>query len=133
MTEYTHDIRIAVPPALLFDYLCDVENVPRYMPRVTQAHAIGDGAVEVHASPRLADGSTVDVQGSAWTRIDSPGRTMSWGSIGGRNNYKGTFDVDADGDGSRLIVRIRSERADGDAVRAGLKDTLTQIKTITEG
>lgn len=133
MTEYTDDIRIAVPPNMLFTYLSDVENVPRYMPRVTQAHEIGDGAVEVHATPRLADGSTVEVQGSAWTRIDTPGRTMSWGSIGGRHNYKGLFDVDADGDGSRLFVRIRSERADGEAVRAGLKDTLAKIKAITEG
>lgn len=133
MTEYTDDIRVAVPPNLLFDYLSDVENVPRYMPRVTQAHDIGDGAVEVHASPRMADGTQVDVQGRAWTRVDAPGRTMSWGSIGGRHNYKGTFDVDADDGGSRVYVRITSERADGDAVRAGLRDTLEKIKAITEG
>lgn len=133
MTEYTDDVYIAIAPNVLFDYLSDVENVPRYMPRVTHAHEIGDGAVEVHATPKLADGSTVDVQGSAWTRIDAPGRTMSWGSIGGRHGYKGLFDVDADGDGSRLFVRIRSERADGAAVRVGLQDTLTKIKSIVEG
>ena len=133
MTEYTDDIRIAIPPNLLFDYLSDVENVPRYMPRVCEAHDIGDGAVEVHASPLMADGTTVDVQGRAWTRVDTPGRTMSWGSIGGRHNYRGSFDVDADGDGSRLYVRINSERAQAPAVQAGLRDTLTSIKTITEG
>ncbi len=133
MAEYTDSISIAMPPARLFDYLCDVSNLPGYMPRLTRAEEVGDGAVEVTACPRLSDGTTVEVQGTAWTRVDRPGRTFSWGSVGGRNNYKGTFDVDAEGDGTRLYVRITSERAEGDAIRAGLHDTLAKIKSLAEG
>lgn len=133
MTEYTDQITIAMEPRLLFEYLSDVENVSRYMPRVTAAHAIGDQAVEVHARPRLADGTEVDVTGTAWVRTNDPGRTLSWGSVGGRHNYRGTFDVDPHEDGgSRLYVRITSERADGDAVRAGLREALVKIKELAE-
>lgn len=132
MAEYTDSVSIAVPPGRLFDYLADVEHLPSYMPRLTTAEEIGDGAVEVTACPILGDGTQVQVTGQAWTRIDKPGRTFSWGSVGGRHAYKGTFDVDPEGEGSRLIVRIRSERAEGDAVRAGLHDTLTKIKTLAE-
>lgn len=133
MPEYTDSIDIAVAPGLLFDYLADVSNLPRYMPRLTAVEEIGDGAVEVTACPMIEPGKQVEVKGRAWTRVDKPGRMFSWGSVGGRNGYKGTFDVDPQDSGSRLIVRITSERGDADAVRAGLQDTMSAIKRIVEG
>lgn len=133
MSEFVESIRVSVGPRLLFDYLSDVENLPQYMPRLSRAVPVGDeGAVEVTATPKLPDGRHVQVEGTAWTRVDEVGRTFSWGSIGGRNNYRGTFDIDPDEDGSQLTVRLISERADGDAVRVGLRDTLASIKNHIE-
>lgn len=132
MTEYVETVDIAVDPQRLFDYLADVGNLPHYMPRLSRAEDAGDGAVSVTATPRLADGSTVEVQGTAWTRVDTPGRTFSWGSVGGRHGYRGSFDIDAAEGGSRLTVRITSERADADSVEAGLRDVLASIKRLTE-
>lgn len=132
MNEYVDSVDIDVAPRRLFDYLADVSNLPRYMPRLKQAEPVGDGAVEVLATPRLADGSLVEVRGTAWTRVDAPGRTFSWGSVGGRNGYHGSFDIDARGEGSTLIVRITSGRADAESVRSGLRDVLASIKTLTE-
>lgn len=132
MTEYVETVDIAVDPQRLFDYLADVGNLPSYMPRLSRAEDAGDGAVTVTATPRLADGSTVEVTGTAWTRVDTPGRTFSWGSVGGRHGYRGSFDIDAAPGGSQLTVRITSERADADSVRAGLRDVLASVKHLTE-
>ena len=65
MNEYVDSVDIDVAPQRLFDYLADVSNLPRYMPRLKQAEPVGDGAVEVLATPRLADGSLVEVRGTA--------------------------------------------------------------------
>ena len=132
MTEYVESVAVAVDPQKLFDYLADVANLPSYMPRLSSAEEVGDGAVSVTATPRLADGTTVEVKGTAWTRVDTPGRTFSWGSVGGRHGYRGSFDIDAIDDGAELTVRITSERADAEAVRAGLRDVLASIKRIAE-
>lgn len=132
MAEFVESVAIACEPKRLFDYLSDVANLPSYMPRLKRAEPIGDGAVEVVATPRLPDGSTPEVKGSAWTRVDEPDRCFSWGAVGGRHGYKGSFEIDPEGEGSCLIVRLDSERADADAVRAGLKDVLASIKRIAE-
>lgn len=133
MTDFVETVAVDVEPRRLFDYLADVDNLPRYMPRLTRATPVGDdGAVEVTATPKLADGRQVEVQGTAWTKVDEPGRTFSWGSQGGRHGYSGSFDIDPADPGSLLTVRLVSGRADADAVRAGLRDTLQSIKRLVE-
>ncbi|GMA41209.1 SRPBCC family protein [Mobilicoccus caccae] len=132
MSEYVESVDIDVEPERLFEFLSDVANLPSYMPRLSQAEPVGDGAVEVVATPRMPDGSTVEVRGTAWTRVDNPGRTFSWGSVGGRHGYKGSFDIDRRGEDATLTVRITSGRADPDGVRAGLRDVLASIKDMTE-
>ncbi|MDO5629931.1 MAG: SRPBCC family protein [Mobilicoccus sp.] len=132
MAEFVESVTIACEPKRLFDYLCDVGNLPSYMPRLKAAEPIGDGAVEVVATPRLPDGSTPEVRGRAWTRVDEADRSFSWGAVGGRHGYHGSFEIDPEGEGSRLVVRLNSERADSDAVRAGLQDVLASIRKTAE-
>ncbi|WP_168582501.1 SRPBCC family protein [Gephyromycinifex aptenodytis] len=133
MPEFSKSIHVDVEPRRLFDYLSDVGNLPRYMPRLSHAEPAGDdGAVQVTAHPKLPDGRQVEVKGTAWTRVDELGRRFSWGSVGSRNNYRGTFDIDPVESGSQLTVTIVSERADGAAVQTGLGDTLASIKNLVE-
>ncbi|WP_040159236.1 SRPBCC family protein [Mobilicoccus massiliensis] len=132
MAEYVESVDIDTDPQALFDYLADVGNLPRYMPRLQRAEEVGDGAVEVTATPRLADGTRVEVTGTAWTRVDSPGHTFSWGAVGGRHGYRGSFEIERYDGGARLTVSIVSERADAESVRGGLRDVLGSIKRLTE-
>ena len=54
---------------------------------------------------------------------------------GGRrpNGYHGELEVASADSGSRVAVRLHTERADGPGIRAGLEQTLASIKQQVEG
>lgn len=135
MSQFEESIVIDVAPEVLFDYLCDVHNLPEYMPRMSAVQAHEDGTVTVTAQPRIADGTQVEVTGTAWIKAED-GMRMTWGALANRHDYTGEFDVEpADGSGgaaSRLFVRLQTSRTRGHPVERGLSDVLTRIKGIAE-
>lgn len=72
-------------------------------------------------------------EGTAWLRVDRSARALRWSSEG-PNKYHGELRVEDDGDGSATVrVTLHTERADGPGIRAGLEQTLANIKQQTEG
>lgn len=130
MAEYTESIEVAARPDDLFAYLTDVSNIPHYMPRLTAATQADDGTVDVTARPITASGQQVEVHGTAWVKAADDGRTFSWGSSGGRHGYHGEFVIADAPEGSRLTVTVSTERAGGESVVRGLRDTLDRIRGL---
>lgn len=136
MGDYDNTITVDVPPARLFDYLADVRNLPRYMPRLTSAKPVGGDKVEVTAHLEDKDTPTPgeqDVEGEAWVHVLEAGKTLEWGAPG-PHDYHGKLHV-APGDGgnsSTLSVELHTERAEGGHVDDGLRDTLQGIKSAVE-
>lgn len=132
MGTYEQSIAVAVPPARLYAYLSDVDNLPEYMPRITQAHAVDDGeAVDVTARIDPEGEEPQTVHGEAWLRVREEGRGLEWGSQG-PNDYHGELDVDAaDDGGSTLIVRLHRTHG-GRPGRSALREVVDQVKTLAE-
>ena len=133
MGTYEQSIAVAVSPSRLYAYLSDVDNLPEYMPRITQAHAVDDGeAVDVTARIDPEGEEPQTVHGEAWLRVREEGRSLEWGSQG-PNDYRGELEVDAGDDGgSTLRVRLHTERTEGDQVDAALREVVDQVKTLVE-
>ena len=138
MGTYEQSIAVAVPPSRLYAYLSDVDNLPEYMPRITQAHAVDDGdavddgeAVDVTARIDPEGEEPQTVHGQAWLRVREEGRSLEWGSQG-PNDYHGELEVDAADDGSTLTVRLHTERTEGDQVDAALREVVDQVKELVE-
>lgn len=134
MADFHDSTTVAASTGAVFDFLAEVANLPRYFDRMTSA-APGEGE-EVTTTASLPDGRSVE--GTAWFRVDRPGQRIEWGSEG-PSNYHGqlavTADGDGDGDGSVVTVQLHTTRVDdgNDEVRAGLAQTLTNIKAQVEG
>lgn len=130
MADFHDSTTVAASAGDLFDFLAEVANLPRYFDRMTSA-APGEGE-EVTTTASLPDGRSVE--GTAWFRVDRPGQRIEWGSEG-PSNYHGQLDVTPDGDGSQVSVQLHTTRVDegNEEVRAGLAQTLANIKAQIEG
>jgi hypothetical protein len=133
MGTYEQSIAVAVSPSRLYAYLADVDNLPEYMPRITQAHAVDDGdAVDVTARIHPEGEEPQIVRGEAWLRVREDGRSLEWGSQG-PNDYHGELQVDpGDDGGSTLRVRLHTERTEGDQVDAALREVVDEVKELVE-
>jgi len=130
MGDYERTVTVPMPVDDLFDYLSHVENLPRYMSRLTQArHTTGD---EVHVEARIdpGDGDERTVGGEAWFRIDAERRRLEWGSQG-PHDYHGELEVSPAGDGSTVAVRLHTLHDDAGSIGDGLDQTLTNIRNLT--
>ena len=132
MTDHERSTTVAVPPAVLFDYLSDLQHLPAYLPRLTGVRATGDGTYEVTAHIEPPDSPPRDVEGEAWMKVKEAGRTLQWGSAG-PSHYHGELDVDPgeDSSSSTLTVRLSTERS-GPGIENGLDETLNGIKARVE-
>lgn len=133
MADYQKSTTVLVEPARLFDYLSDVENLPRYLPRLTSATPAGDGTVSVTARIEPDDGPPREVQGEAWIRVIEAGRRLQWGATG-PNDYHGELDVDSADQGrtATLTIRLHTERAEGEQVEQGLIEALAGLERAIE-
>ncbi|WP_460957902.1 SRPBCC family protein [Parasphingorhabdus pacifica] len=128
MGDYQHSATVQAEPGALFDYLTDVRMLPEYFEGMTTAESAGAGAVRV-----VAEVEGQRREGEAWIRQDTQARTMQWGSEGA-NNYRGELAVTEDGGGQCTVtVTLHTQRADGPGIRAGLEQTLANIKRRVEG
>ena len=129
MTEYRSAREITADTAAAYSYLSDVENLPKYFPRITAAHRTGEDKVETTA---VLDGDDVGnsashetVRGEAWFRTDDDSRSIEWGSEG-PNDYHGSLTVTDHPSGSRVEIVLNTE-ANYPGVQASLEETLDSI------
>ncbi|WP_175454962.1 SRPBCC family protein [Actinopolyspora saharensis] len=128
MGDYQHSATVRTSPQELFDYLADVNNLPKYFEGMVSAESTGSRAVHVVSQ---VEGQRRE--GEAWMETDTQARTMRWGTEG-PNQYHGELDVTDAGDGQATVtVTLHTERADGPGIRAGLEQTLATIKRQVEG
>lgn len=131
MTTYTHTAEADIAADVLFGYLAEPRNLPRYFPRMTAAEPAGGEVVHVVAE---VHGHRVD--GEAWVRPNATERTLEWGAEG-PDDYHGELRVDEVAPGrSSITVSLHSVRAaEGDEVQEGLEQTvavLTQAAAADE-
>lgn len=132
MGDYEHTATVAADPDALFDYLSDVHHLPDYFTAMRDAEPTGEHVAEGEEVHVVADVEGTRREGDAWIDADEERRTLRWGSEG-PNAYHGELQVSPDGDGSEVAVRLHTERADGEAIRKGLQETLATIKQQVEG
>jgi ribosome-associated toxin RatA of RatAB toxin-antitoxin module len=131
MPEYQRSITIDATPDELFDFLSQVENLPRYFSRLTEAHpATGD---EVHVTAKVPpeateNGSEETVQSYATFSIDADNRSVSWGTEN-EHHYRGELQVQPAGEGASVAVTLHTEDA-SDVINAGIDETLQNIKEL---
>jgi hypothetical protein len=140
MGDYERSTTVRMPVDDLFEYLSRIENLPKYMSRMTEArHVTGD---EVHVEARIepADGAHDEVAtsgedgertvgGEAWFRIDADHRKLAWGSQG-PHDYHGELEVAQGGSGATVVVRLHTLHDDADAIEDGLARTLANIEQL---
>lgn len=123
MTTYTHTADADVSADILFRYLSDPRNLPRYFPQMTAAEPEGGESVHVEAEIHGHH-----VAGEAWVRPDAGARRLEWGAEG-PDDYHGELDIAELSPGrSRVTVSLHSVReANGDEVREGLEQTVATL------
>ncbi len=133
MGDYERSTTVDVPRDELFEFLSKVENLPRYMDRITEAHSLAGDEVSVEAKVEPGDvGSDKGertVRGEAWFRIDADGRKLEWGSEG-PNNYSGELEVSGEGVSCTVTVRLHTEHDDAPGIESGIEDTLKNIHRV---
>jgi hypothetical protein len=128
MGDYESSAQVIAGEQVLFEYLSDVSNLPKYFARMTRAEHVGEEEIATEA---VVNGRTES--GTAWLRVDYDRKHLDWGSEG-PSNYSGQLDVTGDTRQSTVTVRVHTERVgDGDPqVQQGLEQTLAQIKQLVE-
>ncbi|MDO8107662.1 hypothetical protein Q6348_10690 [Isoptericola sp. b441] len=127
MADYAGTIQIGNPVDLIFDYLSDVENLPAYFARMTEAHPTG--AQEVHTTATLPDGH--QVQGDAWWRTDEVHRRVEWGAEDG-SGYRGRISLHGHPDGTKVELHLHTPHDEDPDVQAAITDALHSIKSALE-
>ena len=130
MADFQGTTTVDAPDDVLFAFLSDVRNLPRYFARMTSAEP-GRGD-EVLTTATMPDGTTVE--GRAWFTVEDGERHIAWGSEG-ESGYRGDLDVRSTGDrSSEVEVHLHTERVDaGDPeVQQGVDQTLDTIKQLVE-
>jgi uncharacterized membrane protein len=129
MADYEADENVRVPAGVLFDYLAESGNLPRYFSHMTSAEPAEGDAVRVTA--QLEGGR--EVEGEAWFRVDRENMTLAWGSEG-PNRYHGHLTVTGVGDNSAVAVTVSTEHEHGAAeqIEQGVRDTVEAIKSQLE-
>jgi hypothetical protein len=136
MGDYERSATVDAPVDDLFEFLSKVENLPRYMDRMTEAHSVTGDEVSVEARIEPGDDGTDGtddgertVRGQAWFRIDADARRLEWGAEG-PHDYRGTLEVSAtDAGGSTVTVTLHTMH-DAEGIDDGLDGTLANIQRL---
>jgi uncharacterized membrane protein len=125
MGDYERSTTVDASRDDLFEYLSRVENLPKYMERMTSAKPATGDEVEVEAT--LDGGQTV--HGEAWFRVDADNRSISWGAEG-PHDYHGEVSVTGDESTSSVTVRLHTLH-DDPHIEDGIDETLANIRRLT--
>ena len=136
MGTYESTTTVTAQPDELFSYLSDIHHLPEYFVAIKSAEPAGAAEGDVPAGSEavhtVAEVHGTRQEGEAWLTRDTDARSLRWGSEG-PNDYHGELRVDGEGSGSRVTVRLHTERVEGADVEGGLATTLAQIKEVVEG
>jgi carbon monoxide dehydrogenase subunit G len=141
MGDYERSTTVDAPVDEIFEFLSKVENLPRYMERMTEAHSVAGDEVSVEARLEPEDVGGADpasgttdgdggrrVRGEAWFRIDADNRRLAWGAEG-PHDYRGELEVSPAGSGSQVTVRLHTTH-EAPGIEDGLDGTLANIQRI---
>jgi uncharacterized protein YndB with AHSA1/START domain len=131
MPDYQRSITIDATPDELFDFLSQVENLPKYFARLTEAHpATGDEVrVKAQLPPEATEGEGEEtVESYATFSIDADHRSLSWGTEN-EHDYHGELQVTPAGSGASVAVTLHTEH-DSDEINDGIDETLQNIKEL---
>jgi hypothetical protein len=140
MADYERSTTVDAPRDELFEFLSTVDNLPRYMDRMTSARSLPGDAVEVEATVEPGDvgsdsgpgdGSDTGartVAGDAWFTIDADTKTLHWGSEG-PHDYHGELQVTGDEATSTVTVRLHTLH-EADGIDQGIEQTLANIQRL---
>lgn len=121
--EHEHSEHVAAPSDRVFRALAEADGLARFVPQLTAVHNTQADKVEVEVEARYG-GQTH--HGEAWLRRDDEQRRIEWGGEG--TEYHGSLQVDPDGDGSKLTLRLTTQRAaDADPEIAGTLDAVRRL------
>ncbi len=128
MGDFESSGQVAVGEQVLFSYLSDVSNLPKYFARMKRAELTGPEEVDTAAD---VNGETRE--GKAWFKVDEGRKHIEWGSEG-ESNYAGRLDVTGDSSQSSVTVTLHTERVEsGDPqVQQGLDETIGRIRELVE-
>jgi carbon monoxide dehydrogenase subunit G len=119
--EHEHVQHVAAPSDRVYRALAEPEGLARFVPQLTAVHRTQGDRVEVEAR---YGGQTQ--RGEAWLRRDDEQRRIEWGGEG--SDYHGSLAVEPDGEGSRLTLRLTTQRAaDADPDVAGTLDAIRRL------
>lgn len=140
MAEYEQSLTVAASPDHVFDFVSDIQNLPRYLPTTHHAQAQDGERVRVQGE---AGGRPYDSDG--YFRVDRTEHRMEWGSDG-ENAYSGWLEVDGDEESSIVTVHLsfaprpelarRMDAQTGDrdtTIQEGLEAALQSIRNLCEG
>jgi carbon monoxide dehydrogenase subunit G len=137
MGDYERSTTVDASRDELFEYLSKVENLPKYMDRMSSARPVTGDEVEVEAkldAETLGDDAASGdeqrtVHGEAWFRVDADNRSIAWGAEG-PHDYHGEVSVTGDESSSTVTVRLHTLHED-DHIEDGIDETLANIRRLT--
>lgn len=142
MSEYEHTITVNSRPQQVFDFVSDVNNLPKYLPTVKNAMPQGKDRVRVQGE---AAGHQYDSDG--YFNVYKSRQRMEWGSDG-ENHYRGWLEVKDSEAGASAAVTVhlsfeprpdiaeKYDQQSGDrhrTIQEGLNNALQSIKNLSEG
>lgn len=113
-----------------FDFIADVENLPRYFPLVSSVEWVSDDRIRV-----TVDGeASFLVDGEAWVDVDHDKQVLAWGAPGpmGWSGEVQLEDCTHEDDGYFLTVRLRTAAEDPGDVQRDVLRMLRSLKAQIE-
>jgi len=131
--DYQRSLTFDSNPDELFGFLSKIENLPKYLPRVSQASP--EGGDEVHLTATLppqmtGDGVVTKVETDEEFSVDADHRSISWDSDVDRE-YRGELQVTPEGSGAKLTITLHTPFSD-DAINDGIDETLQNVKGLVD-
>ncbi|SMD18561.1 hypothetical protein [Kibdelosporangium aridum] len=108
----------------VFEYLADVNNLPKYFDHMKTAKHVGGDTVEVEAEVHGEK-----EHGEAWFRVDRTARRIQWGSRD--SDYSGVLDIKAEQDRTIVDIELHAHHEDAEIDQA-LDTTLDHIQEQVE-
>jgi len=134
-SSFEETMAVHAAPDVVFAFVADVANLPKYLPTTKQAMAQGEERVRVRGE---ADGHPYDADG--FLRADWDAHRLAWGAD--ERYYSGELEVRPDETDSVSLVTVRlhfSERPGGEQgpsdeeIREGLRAALRSIENYVTG
>jgi uncharacterized protein YndB with AHSA1/START domain len=141
MSQYEHTATVNSSPEQVFDFVSNIDNLPRYLPTFKNAMSQGHERVRVQGEAGKHQYDSV-----GYYRVDKTRNRIEWGSDGD-NQYHGWLEVKAD-EGAAATVTVhlsfdprpdiaeKYDQLSGDrhrTIQESLEKALRSIKNQCEG